>query len=101
GVGGRPARALLPAGEEGRGRERRGAGGGRLRVLMGGRPGDDRVAVEAAGRSVEISHPDKVFFPGSGHTKLDLASYYLAVAEPLMATMGGRPVLLQRFPHGA
>src|SRR5581483_1072812 len=55
----------------------------------------------AAGRSVEISHPDKVFFPGSGHTKLDLASYYLAVAEPLMATMGGRPVLLQRFPHGA
>ena len=27
--------------------------------------------------------------------------YYLAVAEPLMRTAGGRPTLMQRFPHGA
>jgi len=63
-------------------------------------PGDE-VLLEAAGREVPISHPDKVFFPEHGETKLDLARYYLAVAEPLLATMGGRPVLLQRFPDGA
>jgi DNA ligase D-like protein (predicted polymerase) len=48
-----------------------------------------------------ISHPDKVFFAERGETKGDLAGHYLRVAEPLMRTMGGRPVLLQRFPDGA
>jgi DNA ligase D len=54
-----------------------------------------------AGREVTVSSPDKIFFPGRGETKLDLVGYYLAVAEPLMRTMGGRPVLMQRFPKGA
>src|SRR6516165_4735137 len=48
-----------------------------------------------------ISHPDKVFFAERGETKGDLAEHYLRVAEPLMRAMGGRPVLLQRFPDGA
>jgi DNA ligase D len=48
-----------------------------------------------------ITHPDKVLFPGTGQTKADLAAHYVRVAEPLMRTMGGRPVLLQRFPEGA
>ena len=59
------------------------------------------MAVEAAGREVVITHPDKVFFSERGETKLDLARYYVAVEEPLLAAMGGRPVLLQRFPNGA
>jgi DNA ligase D len=54
-----------------------------------------------AGRDVAISSPEKVFFPRRGETKLDLVNYYLAVAEPLMRTMGDRPVLMQRFPKGA
>ncbi len=57
--------------------------------------------LEVAGRKVRVSHPDKVFFSRRGETKLDLIEYYLAVAEPLMATMGGRPTLMQRFPDGA
>src|SRR5262249_49803892 len=36
-----------------------------------------------------------------GETKLDLVRYYAAVAEPLLRAMGGRPVLMQRFPQGA
>jgi DNA ligase D len=59
------------------------------------------VAVEAAGRVVEISHPEKIFFAEAGRTKLDLVRFYQAVEPALMAAMGGRPVLLQRFPHGA
>jgi DNA ligase D len=50
---------------------------------------------------VEISHPGKVLFAEAGHTKLDLARYYQAVEPALMLAMGGRLVLLQRFPHGA
>ena len=42
-----------------------------------------------------------MFFAERGDTKLDLVRYYLPVEEPLLAAMGGRPVLLQRFPNGA
>ena len=48
-----------------------------------------------------ITSPDKVYFAERGETKGDLAAHYERVAEPLMRTMGGRPVLLQRFPEGA
>src|SRR3979490_1616207 len=61
----------------------------------------DTVMVEAAGRTIEISHPDRGFFPERGETKADLVRYYQSVERPLMAAMGGRPVLLQRFPNGA
>jgi DNA ligase D len=61
----------------------------------------EAVIVEAAGREVTISNPDKVFFPQRGETKADLVRYYQAVAEPLLRTMGGRPTMMQRFPDGA
>jgi DNA ligase D len=61
----------------------------------------DETLVELDGREVRITSPGKVFFPERGETKLDLVRYYEAVREPLMATMGGRPVLLQRYPEGA
>jgi DNA ligase D len=53
------------------------------------------------GREVTISSPDKVFFSERGETKLDLVEFYEAVRDPLLRAMGGRPVLLQRFPDGA
>ena len=57
--------------------------------------------VAVAGRDLTVTSPDKVFFSERGETKLDLVRYYLAVAEPLMRAAGGRPTLMQRFPHGA
>jgi DNA ligase D len=57
--------------------------------------------VEAAGRTLLLSNPQKIFFPERGETKLDLARYYLAVEEPLMRALGGRPVLMERYPDGA
>lgn len=50
---------------------------------------------------VEITSPDKVMFLERNETKADLADYYRAVAEPLLKAVGGRPVLLQRYPNGA
>ena len=61
----------------------------------------ESVSVEVGGRSVKVSSPDKVFFSKRAETKLDLVRYYEAVEGPLMATMGGRPTLMQRFPDGA
>ena len=57
--------------------------------------------LEIDGRDVKVSHPDKVLFAERGETKLDLIRYYEAVREPLLATMGDRPVMLQRFRDGA
>jgi DNA ligase D len=62
---------------------------------------DDVVPVEAAGREIPITNPAKVYFNERGETKLDLVHYYQSVEEPLLRAMGGRPVLLQRFPNGA
>src|SRR5687767_2617016 len=53
------------------------------------------------GHEVRISSPGKVFFPERGETKLELVDHYLRFAEQVMRTMGGRPLLLQRFPNGA
>ena len=63
-------------------------------------PGD-AVVLELNGREVRVTNPGKVFFSARGETKLDLVEYYLSVAEPLMRAMGGRPVLLERYPDGA
>lgn len=60
----------------------------------------DHVELEAAGRSIRLTHPDKVYFPGVGATKADLARFYLAVEEPFLRANGDRPTLMQRFPHG-
>jgi bifunctional non-homologous end joining protein LigD len=59
------------------------------------------VTVEAAGREVQISNPDKVFFTAGGHTKMDLIRYYLAVADGAIRGVAGRPMALKRFVNGA
>lgn len=57
-------------------------------------------ALEVAGREVAISNPHKLLFPKPGYTKLDLARYYLAVAEGALRGAGGRPNMLVRYPNG-
>jgi len=54
----------------------------------------------AAGREIAISNPRKVLFPQAGYTKLDLARYYLAVADGALRGAGGRPNVLVRYPNG-
>src|SRR5690606_24063461 len=59
---------------------------------------------EAAGvtevAGVRLTHPDRVLFPEQGLTKLDLARYYLDVAEWVVPLLAGRPLSLVRCPEG-
>ena len=64
-------------------------------------PAKEVRVIEVPGRTVEISNPDKIYFPALGATKFDLASYYVSVGEALAVTAFGRPAMLQRFPEGA
>ena len=57
--------------------------------------------LEVAGREVTVSNPDKVFFPKTGHTKLDLVRYYLSVADGALRGVDGRPMALKRYVNGA
>ena len=60
----------------------------------------EREILHVAGHEVAISNPLKVLFPLAGHTKLDLARYYLAVADGALRGAGGRPNVLVRYPNG-
>src|SRR5882757_3457814 len=60
----------------------------------------ERTLLTAAGREIAISNPGKILFPQAGHTKLDLARYYLAVADGALRGAGGRPNVLVRYPNG-
>jgi DNA ligase D-like protein (predicted polymerase) len=60
----------------------------------------DHELLVVGGREVAISNPQKVLFPEPGYTKLDLARYYLAVAEGALRGAGGRPNMLVRYPNG-
>jgi bifunctional non-homologous end joining protein LigD len=57
--------------------------------------------LEIEGRAVTVTNPGKVFFSRTGHTKLDLVRYYLAVAGGALRGAAGRPMVLKRFVQGA
>src|SRR5438128_1038339 len=57
--------------------------------------------LEIGGAEITISNPDKVFFPMLGKTKIDLVTYYLAVADGALRGVRDRPMNLKRFPNGA
>lgn len=58
------------------------------------------VEVEVGERTVRISNPDRVYFPATGATKLDLVEYYLAVGPGIVNALRRRPCMLHRFPKG-
>ena len=55
--------------------------------------------MERIGR-IEVTHPDKVYFPSLGVTKRQVIAYYEAVAGPVLRAVGNRPIVLKRFPDG-
>jgi bifunctional non-homologous end joining protein LigD len=79
---------------------------------MGGAPGEPASASGAqtpgaepgsrppAPREVKIARPEKVFWPGDGYTKGDLAFYYQEISPWLLPYLRDRPLVLDRFPDG-
>src|SRR6202041_1573114 len=62
---------------------------------------DGKQSLDIGGTTVQVSNPGKVYFPRTGHTKLDLVRYYLAVADGALRGAAGRPMALKRFVKGA
>jgi DNA ligase D len=51
-------------------------------------------------RTVRVTHPDRVYFPARGETKLDLVNYYVSVGEGIVRALYERPCMLHRYPEG-
>jgi len=64
----------------------------------------DATTVDAGGRELRVSSPDRVIFPKTDRTaeltKLDVVEYYLAVEDGIMRALGRRPTTLERWPKG-
>ncbi|MCF3962793.1 non-homologous end-joining DNA ligase [Streptomyces fuscigenes] len=58
------------------------------------------VELDAGGRAVRLTNPDKVYFPERGFTKLDVARYYLAVGDGIVRALRERPTTMERYPDG-
>jgi DNA ligase D len=60
--------------------------------------------VEAGGREVRISSPDRVIYEATDRTpaitKLDVAEYFAAVGEAMQEWVHERPTALERWPDG-
>jgi DNA ligase D len=56
--------------------------------------------LEVGEHTVKITNPDRVYFPATGATKLDLAKYYLSVGDGIVRALRERPCMLHRFPDG-
>jgi bifunctional non-homologous end joining protein LigD len=49
---------------------------------------------------ITVSHPDKIFWPEEGYTKLDLVEYYNAIFPSLSPFVKDRILSLERCPDG-
>ncbi len=62
--------------------------------------GGDGVDITVEGRAITVSNPDKLLFPESGITKVDLARYYERVWPIMLPWVRDRPITLVRHPNG-
>ena len=67
-------------------------------------PAVQETIVDAGGRDLRVSNPDRVIFPPTERTgpvtKLDIVTYYLAVDDGIMRALCRRPTTLERWPKG-
>ncbi|MGN6610851.1 MAG: non-homologous end-joining DNA ligase [Angustibacter sp.] len=68
--------------------------------MAGAKDSSPPVELDVDGRTVRITHPERVYFPALGATKLDLAQYYASVGEGIVRALRERPCMLHRFPEG-
>ncbi len=63
-------------------------------------PKSPAVEIEVGERDVRVSNPERVYFPATGATKLDVVQYYLSVGDGILRALRERPCMLHRFPTG-
>ena len=60
----------------------------------------EHTLLQVDGRELRLSSPSKVYFPGPGWTKLDLANYYIECEEAVVRHLRERPTVMKRWVDG-
>jgi DNA ligase D len=64
----------------------------------------EAIVVDAGGRDLRVSNPERVIFPETERTavvtKGDIVRYYISVADGIMRALQRRPTTLERWPKG-
>ena len=64
----------------------------------------EATTIDAGGREVRVSNPDRVIFPATKRTaeitKLEIVEYYVSVEDGIMRALRERPTTLERWPKG-
>ena len=58
------------------------------------------VELEVGPHTIRVTNPDRVYFPKTGWTKLDLVNYYVSVGDGIVRALYERPCMMHRFPEG-
>ena len=74
------------------------------RVELAAMASSDAVMIDAGGRELRVSSPDRVIFPSTERTgdltKLDIVKYYVEVEDGILRALHRRPTTLERWPKG-
>lgn len=59
-----------------------------------------KIIKKSKSKEIELSHPEKILYPGDKITKQDLSNYYTSINKWILPHVKKRPLALLRCPHG-
>src|SRR5258708_643467 len=60
----------------------------------------ESLRLQVDGRTLALTHLNKIYFPESGIRKRDLLAYYYRIADHILPFLKDRPLVMRRYPNG-
>jgi bifunctional non-homologous end joining protein LigD len=60
----------------------------------------ENLRLQVDGRTLALTHLNKIYFPESGIRKRDLIAYYYRIAGHILPFLKDRPLVMRRYPNG-
>ena len=60
----------------------------------------ESLQLQVDGRTLALTHLNKIYFPESGIRKRDLLAYYYRIADHILPFLKDRPLVMRRYPNG-
>jgi bifunctional non-homologous end joining protein LigD len=60
----------------------------------------ESLRLQIEGRTLALTHLNKIYFPESGIRKRDLIAYYHRMADHILPFLKDRPLVMRRYPNG-
>jgi bifunctional non-homologous end joining protein LigD len=60
----------------------------------------ESLRLQVDGRTLALTHLNKIYFPESGIRKRDLIAYYYRIADHILPFLKDRPLVMRRYPNG-